>query len=128
MHGDASLQALRFRDGLRQLRLSVLEDAVKLAVFDEVAAGFVDLDEVRAVLDLLANDGYQFIASVGVGGVGEHVLLGVVVEGVLVAAENTDSVTTDAQAGSGDKPLVNRVAHGGVGGSRAFGPHVALGS
>ena len=128
MHANACLQAFRFRDGLGQLRLGVLVDAVKLAVFDEVAAGFVDLDEVRAVLDLLANDGYQFIAGVGVGGVGEHVLLGVVVEGVFVAAEHTDGVATDAQAGSGDQPLVNRVAHGGVGGSRAFRTHVALGS
>ena len=128
MHGDARLQACRLGDGLRQLRLGVLDDGVKLAVLEEVAAGFVNLDEVRPVLDLLANDGHQFIAGVGVGGVGEHVLLGVVVERVLVAAEDVDGVAADAQARSGDLSLVNGVADGGVGRPRAFRTHVALGS
>jgi len=128
MHGNASLQAGSLGDGLRQLRLGVFHDAMKLTVLKEVGAGFVDLDEVRPVLDLLANDAHQFIAGIGVGGVGKHVLLGVEVECVFVAAENVDGVPTDAQARSWDKSLVNRVADGGVGRTRAFRTHVTLGS
>ena len=42
MHRDAGLQARCLGDSLRQLRFGVLEDGVKLAVLEEVAAGFVD--------------------------------------------------------------------------------------
>src|ERR1700691_3043791 len=58
VHRDACLQARSLGDGLRELRLRVLENAVKLAALKEVAAGFVNLDEIRPLLDLLANDSH----------------------------------------------------------------------
>ncbi len=64
---------------------------------------------------------------VGVGGVGENVLLGIEADGVFVAAENVDGVAADAQARAGDEAVVDGVADGGVGGAGAFGAHVALG-
>jgi ethanolamine ammonia-lyase large subunit len=45
-----------------------------------------------------------------------------------MATENTDCVAADAHAGSRDKSVVNRVANRGVGRTRAFRTHVALGS
>ena len=100
---------------------------MKLAVFEEVAAGFIDLGEVRPILDLLANHRHQFIGGVGVGGVGQDMLLGVVVERIFVAAQDVDGVAADAQARAGDESLVNRVADGGVGWARTFRAHVPFG-
>ncbi len=127
MHGNPGLQAGCLDYGRRQLRFSVLDDGVKLAVFEVVAAGFVDLDKVGAVLDLLADDGHQLIGSVGVGGIGEHVLLGVEVERVFVATQDVDGIAAKAQPRSGNKPLVNGVADGGVSRACALGTHVPFG-
>ena len=76
---------------------------------------------------MLADDGYQFVGVVGVGRVGKHVLLGIVADGVFVAAENVDGIAADAHARAGDEAVIDGVANGGVGGARAFGAHVALG-
>ena len=100
---------------------------VNLPSRDRVAAGLVDLDEVGAFLELLADHGDEFVGVVGVGGVGENVLLGIVADGVFVAAENVDGVAADAQARAGNQAVIDGVAHGGVGRARAFGAHVALG-
>ena len=54
-------------------------------------------------------------------------LLGIEVDGVLVAAENVDGIAADAQARAGDEALIDGVAHGGIGGAGALRPHVALG-
>ena len=54
-------------------------------------------------------------------------LLGVVANGVFVAAQNIDGIAADAQARPGNQPMVDRVADGGVGRTRAFGAHVAFG-
>ena len=54
-------------------------------------------------------------------------LRGVVVDGVFVAAENVDGVAADAQAGTGDPPLVDRITNRGIGRPGAFGSHIALG-
>ena len=76
---------------------------------------------------LLADDFDKLFGGVGVVGVGEHVLRGVVADGVFVAAEDVDGVAADAQARAGDEALVDGVANGGVGRAGAFGAHVALG-
>jgi hypothetical protein len=55
------------------------------------------------------------------------VLLRVVADGVLVAAENVDGVAADAQPRAGNAAFINRIADGGVRRARAFGAHVALG-
>src|SRR3984957_19371632 len=93
--GNPALQAGRLGYGRRQLRLGVLEDGVKLAVFEVVAAGFINLDKVGAVLDLLADHRHQILGSVGVGGVGEHVLLWVEMESIFMATQDVDGVTAN---------------------------------
>ena len=75
---------------------------------------------------LLAHDGDDFVGGVGIVGVGEDVLGGVVAVGVFVAAEDVNGVAADAHAGAGDEALIDGVADGGVGGACAFGAHVAL--
>ena len=90
-------------------------------------AGLVDLDEVRAFFELLANHGDQFVRAVGIGCVRQYVLLGVVADGILVAAENIDRIAADAQARPGNQSSVDRIAHGGIGGACAFCSHIALG-
>ena len=69
----------------------------------------------------------DLLGGVGVVGVGEHVLRGIEVVGVLVAAQNVDGVAADAQARARNEPLVDGVADGGVGRAGALGAHVALG-
>ena len=69
-----------------------------------VVAGFVDLDEVGAVFDLLADDVHDSSALLGVGGVREDTLFGVVTDGVFMAAEDVDGITADAQRGPGMCP------------------------
>ena len=44
-----------------------------------------------------------------------------------MAAQDIDGVAADAQARSRNQPAIDGVAHGGIGGARAFGAHVALG-
>ena len=71
----------------------------EVAVAHRIAAGLVDLDEVRAFLELLRGSRRtSSLGIVGVGGVGEHALFGIVVDGVFVAAQNIDGVAADAQA------------------------------
>ena len=89
--------------------------------------GFVDLDEVRAFLELLADHGDEFGGVVGVRRVRENALLGIVADGVFVAAENIDGVAADAQTRPGDQAVIDGVAHGGIGRACAFGAHVAFG-
>ena len=107
--------------------LGVLVGRVQNAVDHAVGAGLVDLGEVGALLVLLAHDFDDLLGGVGVVGVGEHVLRGVEVDGVFVAAQDVDGVAADAQAGAGDEALIDGVANGGVGRACAFGAHVALG-
>jgi hypothetical protein len=59
---------------------------------------------------LLANDLNQLVDGVGIVGVGQNVLRGVVVDRVLVAAEDVDGVAAYAQAGAEDQPLIDGVA------------------
>ena len=92
-----------------------------------VRAGLVDLDEVGALLHLLAHDRDDLLGVVGVVGVRQHVLRGIEVIGVLVAAQNVDGVAADAQPRPGNQSLIDGVADRRVGGAGAFGPHVALG-
>ena len=107
--------------------LGILVGRDELAVDGAVFAGFVNLDEVGAFLELFADDGDEFGNVVGVGGVGEHALLRIEADGVFVAAENIDGVAGNAQTRAGNEAVVDRVADGGVGGACAFGAHVAFG-
>ena len=125
--GDALADARGFGDGGGEFGFGVLVRRGEMAVAKRVVAGFVDLDEIGAFFELLANDGDEFGGVVGVGGVRENVLRGIEADGVFVAAENVDGVAADAQARAGNSPLIDGVAHGGVGGAGAFGAHVALG-
>ena len=53
-------------------------------------------------------------------------LLGIVVNGVFMAPEDTDGIAADTQARPGNKSLVNGVTHRRVGRSGALGAHVSL--
>ncbi len=102
--GDAGAGAVGFGDGGGELGFGVLVGGDEVVAFGEaVAAGFVDLGEVGAAFVLLAHDGDDLVGVVGVVGVGEHVLRGVVADGVFVAAEDVDGVAGNAQAGAGDE-------------------------
>ena len=116
-----------FFDGGAEFGFRVLERRREVAVAKRVRACFVDLDEIGAFFYLLADYGDEFGGVVGVGGVGQDVLLGIVADGVFVPAENVDGVAADAQARAGDLAAIDGVANSGVGGACAFGAHVALG-
>ena len=79
-------------------------------------------------LSCCADNGHQFVGIIRMGRVRQHVLFGVVADGVFMPAENVDRIAADAHARPGNLTLVDGVAHGGVGRSRALGAHVALGS
>ena len=73
---DMFAEARRFFDRGFELRLRCTgKECESLSVSDRVGAGLIDLDEVRAFLELLAHDGHEFVGAVGVVGVGEYVLL-----------------------------------------------------
>ena len=99
----------------------------ELAAGQRVAARLVDLDEVRALLELAADDADQFERIVGLRGVGQHPLLRVIADRVFVAAQDIDRVAADAQPGARNGAGVDGVAHRRVGRSGALGTHVALG-
>src|SRR5207302_6015530 len=101
VHGDVFAEAGGLFDGGGEFGLGVLVDGVEFSIANGVGAGFINLDEVGAFLELLADGGDEFVGVVGVGGVGQDVLLGVVVERVLVPAENVDGVAADAKARAG---------------------------
>ena len=119
--------ACGFAHGGGEFFLGVLIRSGETAVGDLVRTGFVNFDEVGAFFQFGTNCGDELGGIVRVSGVPEDVLLGVVADGVFVAAENADGIAADAQARTGDQTLIDRVAYGGVGGACAFGAHVALG-
>ena len=76
---------------------------------------------------LLPDRGDNFIRAVGIRCVGQDVLRGIEVIGVLMAAENIDRIARDAQPRTRDQPFVDRVAHRAVGGAGTLRAHVAFG-
>jgi hypothetical protein len=52
---------------------------------------------------LLADDGNQLPRIVGVSGIGENMLLGIVTNSVFVTAQDTDGVGADAEPRAGNK-------------------------
>ena len=125
--GDAVAGARGFTDGGGEFFFGVLVRSGEAAVDDLIGTGFVNFDKVGALFQFGANCGDEFGVVVRVGGVSEDVLLGVVADGVFVAAENADGVAADAQARAGNQALVDCVADGCVCGAGAFGAHVAFG-
>ena len=110
-----------------QLRLGVLVRRVEFAVDHAIRPGFVDFEEIRALLVLFAHGFNDLFGIVGAVGIGEHVLFGVESVGVFVPAQDVDSVGADAHARPGNDAFIDGVAHRGAGRSRAFRAHVALG-
>ena len=126
MDGDVLANTSGFLNGGGELCLGILIRSRKVAIADRVAAGLVDLDEVGAFFELLANDGDKLFGGVGVSGVREDVLLGIETVGVFVTAKDVDSVAADAQTRTGDQAGVYGVAHGAVGRAGSLRAHVAL--
>src|ERR1700680_3956211 len=97
MYGHTLSDARRLAYGGLHLLCGELERRRETATRQRVLARFLDLDEIGAFLQLLANRGHEFSRVVGLRGVGEHALLGIVAEGILVPAQNVDRVAADAQ-------------------------------
>src|SRR5208337_1651521 len=93
---DAIPRARSLAHGGRKFLFGVLEWSGEVAVDDRVRPGLVDLDEVRALFELFADDGDKLRSVVGIRGVGQYVLFRVIADGVFVAAENVDGVAADA--------------------------------
>ena len=127
MNRDALAHASGFVHRGGQLGFAELIRRGEDAAAHRIGAGLVDFREVGAQLVLFAHHCDQLVRIIGPGGVGQNVLLGIVADGVFVAAENIDGIAANAQARARNEALIDRVAHGGVGGARAFGSHVALG-
>ena len=127
VHGDVFAHASGLANRGVQLGFGVLIRSRELAIDERVTAGLIHFGEIGAQLILLAHHVHDLQRVVGVVGVGENVLRGIEAVGILVAAENVDRVSADAQPRPGNEAFVDGVTHGGIGRTRAFGPHVALG-
>ena len=77
-------------------------------------------------LILFANHRDQLVRAVGPVGIGQHMLFGIVADGVFVTADNSIALPLTRRRGPGISASIDGVAHGGIGGARAFGAHVAL--
>ena len=126
MNRNSLAAAGGFFDGGFEFGFRVLVNGGEAAIANHVRAGLVNFDEIGALFELLANRSHQFGGIVGIGRVRKHVLRGVVMIGILVSAENVDGISADAQTRSRKQALIDGVAHRCVGGTRAFGAHVAL--
>src|SRR5436305_20793 len=113
-------------DRRAKLRFAVLIRSGQLTVMDRIRPGLVDFDEVRALLELLANHGDQFIRVVCVSRIRQDVLLRVEADRVLVTAKNVYGVAADPHSWPRNFAAINRVTYGAIGGARTFRPHVAL--
>ena len=102
-----------------KLGFGVLVGRGELAAVVRVGAGLVDLDEIRAFLELLPDRLHQLPRVVRPRGVGEHALLGVEAVCIFVPAEDVDGIAADAQARTRNPAIVDGVAYGGVGRPRA---------
>src|SRR5947209_14256813 len=80
-----------------EFRLGVLVRRGKLSVVERVGSGFVNFDEIRAVLELLAYDFDQLISPISVGGVGKNMLIRVVADRVFMTAENVNGVAARSE-------------------------------
>jgi hypothetical protein len=127
MHADDRAEASRLVDGRFELFVVILVGRREDAVAQLIVSGLVDLDEVRALLMLLPDHRDELGRRIGVVGIRQHPLCGIEPVGVFMAAEYVDRIAAGAQTRSRDQPCIDRVAHGGVGGARALGSHVALG-
>src|SRR5215469_15324779 len=86
VNGNAFADTPSFSDGDAEFGFGVLVWGRELPLLKRVCASFVDFDEIGAFFNLFANDGHEFGGIIGVSGVRENVLLGVVADGILVAA------------------------------------------
>src|SRR5665213_2723608 len=124
---DAGAAAVGFGDGGGELGFGVLEGCRPLVIDQAVATGLVDFGEVGAAFALFPHDVDDLLGGVGVIGVGEDVLGGVVADGVFVSAGNVNRVAGNTHPGAEDFAAIDGVANGDVGAACAFGAHVALG-
>jgi hypothetical protein len=124
---DACTHTVGFLHGGGELRLSVLVGSVQLAVDHPVRPGFVDFGEVGALFVLCSHHLDNLAGGVGVVGIREDMLSGIEMKCVFVAAENVDGVAAHTKTRTGNKPLVDGVAHRAVGRARTLRSHVSLG-
>jgi hypothetical protein len=111
MYGHMLPDARRFANSHLHLFGGELKRRRGSATRQRALTCFVNLDEIGALLYLRTNRGHQLSRIVRLGGVGEHALLGILADGILMSAQNVDGVATDTQPGPWKQPLVDRVAH-----------------
>jgi len=124
--GNAFAHPRGFADRGAEFGFRILIGRGELAIPKRVFAGFVDLDEVRAFLDLPANDGHEFGGIIGISSVRKDALFGIVSDRIFVPANDGNRVPADPQTRTWDQTLIDCIAHGGVRSPGAFGAHVAF--
>src|SRR5579859_493104 len=124
--GNSLANTRGFSYGGAEFGFCVLVGRRELAIAKEIFAGFVDLYEIGAFLDLLSNYGHQFGGIIRVGSVRKNVLFGIVPDSVFVPPEDVNSIAADAQPRARNEPLIDRVAHGGRCRARAFRAHISF--
>src|SRR5436309_7415340 len=126
MHSHTLAYASGFVDSSAEFSLCVLIRSRKVSITNRIRTSLVNLDEIGALFELLADCLDELISTVHVSGFRQDWLQGVVADGVFVPAQNVDRIPADSQPWSRDFAAINRVPDGGVGGSSAFGSHIPL--
>ena len=114
MHSNVFAQPSSFVDRGAEFSFAVLVWGRELAVMERVSSSFVDLNEVRALLELLAHNCDELISAIGISRIRKNMLLGVVADGIFVPTKYVDGVAADSQAGTGNFATINGIAYRGV--------------
>ncbi len=109
-----------------KLRLRVLIRSNKLPIDLAVLAGLINLDEVRALLQLLANYIHQLGSVIRIIGIARNMRRRVVLDRVLMPTENADRVPAHPHPRPRNQPRIDRVANRRVRRTSALRPHVAF--
>src|SRR6202030_2541097 len=78
MHCNAFANSSRFTNGRAELSFSVLIRSRKAAIVDGIRSGFINLREIRSLLELLAHHLDQLLGVIGKISIGQDVLRRVV--------------------------------------------------
>src|SRR5439155_1703087 len=104
MRSHTLAYASGFVDSSAEFSLCVLIRRRKVSITNRIRTSTVNLDEIGALLELLALCLDELICTVRVSGVRQQVLLGVVADGVFVPAQNLDGIPVDSQPWSRSLP------------------------
>ena len=126
MHTNASPHPRRLLHRNLKLRLRVLVRSNKLPIHLAVLARLINLDEIRALLELLANHIHQLGSIVRIVGIPRNMRRRIVVDRVLMPAHNADRVPAHPHPRPRNQPRIDRIANRRVRRTRTLRPHVAF--